>query len=629
MVSWAHRPNAGTPDQPVTGEDWDAWRDTVLRFVTVLRWKGGVTADLDLFHLSEDWTRWGPLQIQRCPWTLVVVNAAWRERFEGRNQRTEGAGAVAEADELLGMFDDDQDDFRRRVLLVVLPGASQDDVPPRMRGLERFTITKFTVEGLERLLRHLTGQPLYMPPPVGTVPVLPPATLESASATVQAAAERSATSQEIDAPLKAELRDQDAVLNAALQATAHQPRPQEALAASAQTAQLRSLIEEISRTLFSSPAMQEMQRTTAAAASRALSSSPAFQELQRTTAAAARAMITSSRASSAGPVGAARAVPRLAGLLRQVSEAVERENRCWLLLAGALEDPDAAAEDEHDGRPIRQRRQEQVSSWIARTLPPVPLDQRPAATRTTGRVVLSAPSAGTAAPSAASSAWRLELGDHGEAVAAANVAGAVVTGPFWDPPEDGRRQYPDLHLPVRVDLLELWLLTQVQLLADHLTPMAADRGDATVFLQARLMLPEQLTHPEAYPRHGVRLVAATRDEDDHRSADSAVPGATDLQLGLAPPEGGPLRTTVAALSDPARLVGITQSMVVELLDRFGVEETSVLRADGTLDELAAGDQQLVWDHAGALGLTRDPISPDQRRQRYDELLAQARAALRR
>lgn len=209
------------------------------------------------------------------------------------------------------------------------------------------------------------------------------------------------------------------------------------------------------------------------------------------------------------------------------------------------------------------------------------------------------------------------------------MAGEVVTGAPFDPPEDGRRQYPDLHLPVRVDLLELWLLTQVQLVADHLAPMAAGQGEATVFFQARLLLPDRLTHLQAYSRHGVRLVAAHRDEDGHRSSDSVVPGATDLRLGLASPGVDPLRTTVEALSDPARLVRITRSMAVELLEGFGVEDTSVLRADGTLDELAAGDQQVVWQHAGAMGLVRDPASPVQRRQRYDELLAQARAALRR
>lgn len=603
MVSWAHRPNEGV--------DADIWEDTVFRFVTVLRTEGGVTAELDLFHPGEDWTRWGPLQVQQCPWTLIAVNTAWRERFEGRNQPTEGAGVVAEADVLLGMFDQNQDDFHRRVVLVVLPGATQDDVPLRLRRIQRFTVTEFTVEGLKGLLRHLTGQPLYVPPPVGTVAVLPPATLASVGATVEAAVGMSATSSvEVGAPLQAELRDESAVLSAALQAMANHPSVQEA--ASVQTDQLA-----------------EQLHVFAAVINRALSSSRAIQELQRTTAAAAQKAITSSLAGSASPGGAARAATRLTDLLAQVSEAVERDNRCWLLLAGALQDPDPIAHKGGDGRSIRRRRQEQVSNWIACALPPVPLDTQPAATRNAGRVTLSAPSSNAAAPGAASTTWLLELGDHGEAVAAANVAGDVVPGLPWDPPEDGRTQYPDLHLPVRMDLLELWLLTQVQLVLDHLAPMNAGEGNSTVFLQARLMLPDRLNHPEAYPSHGVRLVAARRDEDGHRSADSRVPDATDLRMGSAPPEVSPLRTTVEALMDPARLVRITRSMAVELLEGFGVEDTSVLRADGTLDELAAADQQEVWEHADAMNLTRDSVSPAQRRQRYDELLAQARAALRR
>lgn len=606
MVSWAHRPNEGVARE--------AWRDCVLDFVVALR-TSGVDADLDLFHLHElgiDWSRYGPDRVQQCPRTIVVLNAAWRERLEGTNVPTEGAGAAAEADVLLGLFGDDQEDFRRRVLLVVLPGADSRDVPPRWSGLQRFVIPDFTREGLEDLLRVLTGQPAYLAPPVGTVPLLPAAMLDSASAAVQAVDGMSATSPAgVDAPLEAELRDQSAVFSAALRATADHPSLQ-GVAASVQTEHLA-----------------EGLHVFAEAINRLLSSSPAIQEVQRTTAAAAQKAITSSLAGSASSGGAARAASRLTELLAHVSEAVERENRCWVLLAGALEDPDAAAAMEgHDGRSVRQRRQEQVSTWISRTLPPVPLGQGLDAVRTAGRVVLSAPPAHAVSP-----AWRLELGDHGEVAAAANVAGAVVPGSPFDPPEDGRRQYPDLHLPVRVDPLEMWLLTQVQLAADHLSQVAADRDDASALFQARLLLPEHLAHPEAYPRrHGVRLVNEHRDDDGHPLLPlSAVAGSRDLLPGSPPPTAGPVRIRVADLSHPQAMVRLAHTLAVELLEHFAVETTSVLRSDGTLDELAAAaaDQQAVWVHAVAMGLARDEVSPVQRRQRYDELLAQARAALRR
>ncbi len=112
--------------------DDDAWRDQVLVLAAALRGIGGV--DVDLYHQHDpevDWSRYGPQQVARRDFVLVAVNAAWRERFDGTNPPTVGAGAVAEADELLGLFNKNQTEFRRKVKLVLLPGASADDVPAR------------------------------------------------------------------------------------------------------------------------------------------------------------------------------------------------------------------------------------------------------------------------------------------------------------------------------------------------------------------------------------------------------------------------------------------------------------------------------------------------------------------
>lgn len=81
LISWAHAPN--------TGVTTDAWRRRVLELAIALR-AHGVDADLDLFHMHErgvDWTRWGPQRVITADFTIVVVNKAWRERFEGFNDR--------------------------------------------------------------------------------------------------------------------------------------------------------------------------------------------------------------------------------------------------------------------------------------------------------------------------------------------------------------------------------------------------------------------------------------------------------------------------------------------------------------------------------------------------------------
>jgi hypothetical protein len=71
---------------------------------------------------------------------------------------------------------EDQKAGLRRVLPVVLPGGSPDDIPlwllPASAGYYR--VSEFTVAGAEKLLRVLTGQPLEVEPPLGIPPVLPP-----------------------------------------------------------------------------------------------------------------------------------------------------------------------------------------------------------------------------------------------------------------------------------------------------------------------------------------------------------------------------------------------------------------------------------------------------------------------
>ncbi|GAB2592256.1 hypothetical protein [Microlunatus antarcticus] len=168
LLSWAHKPN-----QPGTDA---AWSNEVLQLAVNLR-QFGVDADLDLFHLSEpgiEWTGWGPSRITKCDYTVVLVNQAWRQRFEGTNEPNEGAGAVAEADTLLGLFERNQDDFRRRLLVVVLPGADLHDVPPRLSGQQRFVLKDLTRNDLEPLLRLLHGSPEHVMQPVGPAPFLPP-----------------------------------------------------------------------------------------------------------------------------------------------------------------------------------------------------------------------------------------------------------------------------------------------------------------------------------------------------------------------------------------------------------------------------------------------------------------------
>lgn len=170
FVSWAH-----------SAHDWsearsESWEKTVVEFTGSLR-SHGVAADVDLFHVDDadvDWTRFGPQRIADSDVTIIAVSSAWRERWEGNNSPNVGAGVAQEADELHGLFQCDQGLFRSTVKIVILPGASEDDIPNDLRRLPRYHVLAFNAAGLEKLLRALFRKPRYVLPPLGVRPDLPP-----------------------------------------------------------------------------------------------------------------------------------------------------------------------------------------------------------------------------------------------------------------------------------------------------------------------------------------------------------------------------------------------------------------------------------------------------------------------
>jgi hypothetical protein len=64
----------------------------------------------------------------------------------------------------------------RQVLPVVLPGCSAEGIPAWLSPASstRYVVSEYTVAGVERLLRVLTGRPWDTEPPLGGIPDLPP-----------------------------------------------------------------------------------------------------------------------------------------------------------------------------------------------------------------------------------------------------------------------------------------------------------------------------------------------------------------------------------------------------------------------------------------------------------------------
>ncbi len=152
-------------------QDDPSHEESVLRLWELLR-NCGVDARLDLAEASQrrDWALWRAEQIREAGYVLVVASPAYRRHAEGRGDAGEERSVQWEARLIRDAFFADQRTLHR-VVPVVLPGRSEQDVPDFL-GSDVYPVSGFTIEGAERLLRLLTGQPEIIAPPLGTKPEL-------------------------------------------------------------------------------------------------------------------------------------------------------------------------------------------------------------------------------------------------------------------------------------------------------------------------------------------------------------------------------------------------------------------------------------------------------------------------
>ncbi|MBY8872149.1 TIR domain-containing protein [Micromonospora sp. PLK6-60] len=154
-------------------------REAVRGLWTFLRSRGiDATLDLSAARERQDWSLWMAREIDTADFVLVVASPAYRRRAEGTAEPDDGRGVQFEAALLRDRLTMDRPRWIRRMLPVVLPGRSVEELPAFLQpyAATSFPVTEFTDVGAEQLLRVLTGQELHPEPPLGPLPVLPPAT---------------------------------------------------------------------------------------------------------------------------------------------------------------------------------------------------------------------------------------------------------------------------------------------------------------------------------------------------------------------------------------------------------------------------------------------------------------------
>jgi len=149
----------------------------VMKLCHVLR-DQGVDARLDNqdVHERQDWYAWYVEQIRHADFVLVIASPNYRAAGDGQGAAHRSRGVRCEAALLRDLLHADRPAWTRKILPVVLPGGSIDEIPLFLQPYlgTHYVVGRISAGGIEDLLRTITGQPAYPPSPVRNIPILPP-----------------------------------------------------------------------------------------------------------------------------------------------------------------------------------------------------------------------------------------------------------------------------------------------------------------------------------------------------------------------------------------------------------------------------------------------------------------------
>ncbi|MFC8043328.1 SEFIR domain-containing protein [Nocardia sp. NPDC057353] len=155
--------NPGVPPRVFVSYSHDSpeHKDLVLEFATFLRREAGVDVRLDSWddYQRRDWSLWAIEQLTEADFILVIASPEYKRRADGTAAADEGRGAQFEAAIIRDGLTRDLRAETRRVLPVVLPGRSIDEIPVFLaaHSTTRYEIEEFTTEGVNDLLAAFSG----------------------------------------------------------------------------------------------------------------------------------------------------------------------------------------------------------------------------------------------------------------------------------------------------------------------------------------------------------------------------------------------------------------------------------------------------------------------------------------
>ena len=161
---------------------WDSelHKQNVLTLSNQLR-VHGVDCQIDRYHPNppENWYRWMMNQIEESKYVLVICTEGYERRYRNKEARAQGKGATWEGGLIIEALYENQGLNEKYIPIVLSPDAAPH-IPPGLKGYTVYQLLDETAYRADQpgayqdLLRHLTSQPAYIPPPLGAAPELPP-----------------------------------------------------------------------------------------------------------------------------------------------------------------------------------------------------------------------------------------------------------------------------------------------------------------------------------------------------------------------------------------------------------------------------------------------------------------------
>jgi hypothetical protein len=136
-------------------------KERVRRFAEFLRTRIGLDVRLDQWDDSRrvDWSLWAAEHLGVADFILVIASPKYKRRAEGTAPPHEGRGSQYEASIIRNHLTANLREATGKILPVVLPGGSMDDIPDFLNphSTTRFEIDEVSAAGVAGLLAAITG----------------------------------------------------------------------------------------------------------------------------------------------------------------------------------------------------------------------------------------------------------------------------------------------------------------------------------------------------------------------------------------------------------------------------------------------------------------------------------------